>query len=286
MKTDHEDLYQYKPYLFTIAYNMVGEVPVAEDLVQDTFEKWLRSDTAKVREMKPYLSRILINKAIDKLEQLNRERETYKGLWLPEPLAADEHNNEEYSVDYAMMFLLGKLNPYERAVFILKEVFSFSHDEVSETIKLTSANCRQILHRAKDKLRSPHTKTTSDLQSQQQLLNAFLHAVYHKEFDRLKSIFINDIVMYQDGGGKIAAALKPIAGFEKIVKFLDAIMDLDPQAVFDIKPLIVNGTAAVLLLRNNHPDTLITIDTEQDKISKLFFVRNPDKISGLNLVTF
>ena len=98
MSTEKPDIYQYKSYLFTIAYSMVGEIPVAEDLVQDTFEKWLSTDTAKVIEMKPYLSRILINKAIDKLEKLTREREAYKGLWLPEPLITnDEHPPRTYA---------------------------------------------------------------------------------------------------------------------------------------------------------------------------------------------
>ncbi len=285
MRADQPDVYQYKPYLYTIAYNMVGEVPAAEDLVQDTFEKWLRADTDKVQDIKPYLSRILINKAIDKLEKIKRERESYKGLWLPEPLVSTEAREDEYSLDYAMLFLLERLNPYERAVFILKEVFSFSHDEVSEMLNITPANGRQIFHRAKEKLRSAEKKNKPDVQSQQQLLNAFLQAVYQKQFDELKKLFIEDIVMYQDGGGKIAAALKPIAGFEKITKFLDAVLGLDPQAVFDIKPLVVTGAAGVLVLRNGIPDTMIAIDTEQDKISKLFFIRNPDKISRSNFVT-
>jgi RNA polymerase sigma-70 factor (ECF subfamily) len=264
---------------------MVGEIPVAEDLVQDTFEKWLRSDTGKVVEMKPYLSRILINKAIDKLEKLTREREAYKGLWLPEPLITHDNLPEEHTLEYALLFLLEKLNPYERAVFILKEVFSFSHDEVAETLDLSSANCRQILHRAKDKVRSPVKKQESDLKEQQDLLEAFLLAVYEKNFDNLRDIFLKDIVMYQDGGGKMSAALKPIAGFEKIVKFLDAIMDLDPKVVFSAKPLLLNGLGGILILRNNLPDTILSMDVEEHKISKLFFLRNPDKILSSMVVT-
>jgi RNA polymerase sigma-70 factor (ECF subfamily) len=285
MDPEKADIYQYKSYLFTIAYNMVGEIPVAEDLVQDTFEKWLQSDTGKVVEMKPYLSRILINKAIDKLEKLTREREAYKGLWLPEPLITNDNLPEEHTLEYALLFLLEKLNRYERAVFILKEVFSFSHDEVAETLDINSANCRQILHRAKDKVRSPVKKQESDLKEQQDLLEAFLLAVYEKKFDKLRDIFLKDIVMYQDGGGKMSAALKPIAGFEKIVKFLEAIMDLDPEVVFSAKPLSLNGLGGILILRNNLPDTILSMDVEDHKISKLFFLRNPDKISSSMFVT-
>lgn len=264
---------------------MVGEIPVAEDLVQDTFEKWLSSDTARVIEMKPYLSRVLINKAIDKLEKLAKEREAYKGLWLPEPLITNDEQPPEHTIEYALLFLLERLNPYERAVFILKEVFSFSHDEVAETIGITPANCRQILHRAKDKVRAPVKKHGSDLEEQQALLEAFLLAVYQKNFDQLKDIFLKDIVMYQDGGGKMAAALKPIAGYDKIVKFLDAIMDLEPDVTFSVKPLMVNGLGGFLILRNNEPDTMFSLEVEDHKISKLFFLRNPDKISSSMVVT-
>jgi RNA polymerase sigma-70 factor (ECF subfamily) len=200
-------------------------------------------------------------------------------------LVTNDPSTEEHTLEYALLFLLEKLNPYERAVFILKEVFSVPHDEVAEMLNISSANCRQILHRAKDKVRSPVKKQQADLQEQQELLDAFLLAVYQKNFDKLKEIFLNDIVMYQDGGGKIAAALKPIAGFEKIAKFLDTVMDLDPAAEYTVKPLLLNGLGGVLILRNNLPDTILSMETEHGKISKLFFLRNPDKISSSMIVT-
>ena len=113
------------------------------------------------------------------------------------------------------MFLLEKLNPYERAVFILKEVFSFSHDEVAELLDISSVNSRQILRRAKDKVRSPVKKHESDIKEQQELLEAFLLAVYQKNFDKLKDILLKDIVMYQDGGGKMAAASSQLPALKK-----------------------------------------------------------------------
>ena len=272
------DIYQYKSYLFTIAYNMLGDIAAAEDLVQDTFEKWLQSDHEEVKQVKAYLSRILINKAIDKLEKLKKEREAYRGLWMPQPLLIAEDLQEELTLEYALLFLLEKLNPYERAVFVLKEVFSLSHQQIATTLNITSDNCRQYLHRAKDKVRSPGKHQESEIKKQQELLEAFLQAAYQKNFDKLHEIFLEDIVMYQDGGGKIAAALKPIAGREKIIKFLDGVMRLEPEAIFEIKPVWVNGTKGVLIFRNTVLDSVFLIEVERDKISKMFFIRNPDKI--------
>lgn len=272
------DIYQYKSYLFTIAYNMVGDVAAAEDLVQDTFEKWFHTDHEKIRQVKAYLSRILINKAIDRLEKLKKEREAYKGLWMPQPLLTEEYQPEEYTLEYALLFLLEKLNPYERAVFVLKEVFSFTHQEIATDLNITYDNCRQILHRAKDKVRSPGKHREAELNQQQELLDAFLQAVYDKNFDKLQEIFLEDIVMYQDGGGKMAAALKPIAGTKKVIKFLDGIMSLEPEAIYEIKPVWVNGARGILLFKNTQLDSVFSIEVELGKISKMFFVRNPDKI--------
>jgi RNA polymerase sigma-70 factor (ECF subfamily) len=272
------DIYQYKSYLFTIAYNMLGDISAAEDLVQDTFEKWLKRDGKQVKEVKAYLSRILINKAIDTLEELKKQREAYNGLWMPAPLLTEDDLHQEHTLEYALLFLLEKLNPYERAVFVLKQVFCFSHQQIATTLHITSHNCRQLFHRAKGKLNSPGKPKERQIDKQQQLLEAFLQAVYEKDFTKLQALFLEDIIMYQDGGGKMAAALKPIRGGEKIIKFLDAILGLDPQALFDTKPVWVNVTRGVLIFRNNLLDSVCTIEVEKDKISKIFFVRNPDKI--------
>jgi RNA polymerase sigma-70 factor (ECF subfamily) len=275
---EQPDIFEFKSYLFTIAYNMVGDVAAAEDLVQDTFEQWLRTEPEEVRQVKPYLSRILINKAIDKLKKLNKEREAYKGLWMPQPLLTEDGMEDENTLEYAVLFLLEKLNPYERAVFVLKEVFSFAHQEIATALNITIDSCRQLLHRAKEKVRTPGKQKQAEIRKQQELLEAFLLAVYQKNFDKLHEIFINDIVMYQDGGGKVAAALKPISGFSKIIKFLEGVMNLEPEAVFDIKPVQMNGERGIIIFRNGLLDSVLSIEIEQEKISKLFFIRNPDKI--------
>jgi RNA polymerase sigma-70 factor, ECF subfamily len=278
MNMQPPDIYQYKSYLFTIAYNMLGDIHAAEDLVQDTFEKWLEIDYQKVKEVKAYLSRIVINKAIDTLEELKKKRETYKGLWLPEPLLAQQELPEEHTLEYALLFLLEKLNPYERAVFVLKEVFSFQHQQIASTLHITADHSRQLLHRAKEKVQSPGKQQAVQRPKQQALLEAFLQAVYEQRYAKLEELFLEDIIMYQDGGGKMAAALKPISGIKNIIKFLDAVMHLDPEAGFEVTPVWINGASGILVYRNKVLDTVVTLEAEGDKISKLFFIRNPDKI--------
>jgi len=209
---------------------------------------------------------------------LKKQREAYTGLWLPQPLLLEQDPPEEYTLEYALLFLLEKLNPYERAVFVLKEVFSFSHPQIATTLGITVDNCRQLLHRAKDKLRAPAKQKEAQIKEQQELLEAFLQAVYEKNYTKLEEIFLQDIIMYQDGGGKMAAALKPIAGAQKIIKFLDAVLGLDPEAVFKIKPVWISGTKGYLIYRNTLLDTICTIEVAENKIAKLFFIRNPDKI--------
>jgi RNA polymerase sigma-70 factor (ECF subfamily) len=272
------DIYQYKSYLFTIAYHMLGEVPAAEDLVQDTFETWLQADRLQVKEVKAYLSRILINKALARLEQVKKQREVYKGVWLPQPLLAEQDIQEEYTLEYALLFLLEKLNPYERAVFVLKEVFAYSHQQIADTLQITPENCRQLLHRAKEKVRAGGRQQPAEVSKQQALLNALLRAMHEKDLSQLEDFFWEDIVMYQDGGGKVAAALKPIYGGKNIRKFLEYILYLEPETILEGKLVWMNGAWGILFYLNSVPDTVGTIEIEGDKIRNLFFIRNPDKI--------
>jgi len=279
-----KDIFHYKSYLFTIAYNMLGDDAAAEDLVQDTFVKWLESDTTHVKEMRSYLSRIIINKAIDRLEQAKREREKYKGLWMPVPIMSDSPSIEEdYTIEYALLFLLEKLNPYERAVFVLKEVFSYSYEEISKFLEQSQDNCRQLLHRAKEKVRAPKKRQAAENDQHRELLEAFLMAYHQNEFKKLEEIFRKDIVLYSDGGGKMAAALKPIHGMDKVIKFLVGVAGLDPEARFALKPIYMNAGEATLIFRNSVLDTALYIVVEENKITELYFLRNPDKIKIKNL---
>ena len=274
-----QDLFAYKPYLFTIAYNMLGDISASEDLVQDTFEKWLSLDKTGVQSPKAYLSKIIFNKAIDLSNTLKKERAAYKGLWMPEPILADnlEKQNED-TLEYAVLFLLEKLNPLERAVFILKEVFSYSHEKIAELLDISTDNSRQLLHRAKANVRSPKKKKEAELGEHKKLIDAFLLATYQKDFDKLKEIFLEDIVLYTDAGGKVSAALNPIYGITNVLKFFQGVSKHQDGQVFEVKYIKVNSSDGVLIFKNGIIDTVLEISTSGGVISEVFFIRNPDKI--------
>lgn len=276
---NQEELFSYKPYLFTIAYNMLGDIAVAEYLVQDTFEKWLQAGRSEVTQPKAYLSRIIINKAIDCLEQEKKKRETYKGVWLPEPMVAENTGAEEnHTLEYALLFLMERLNPYERAVFVLKEVFAFSYAEIADFLEISQDNCRQLLHRSREKVRVSGKKQPADPARHQALLEAFLVAMYHRDFEQLKQLLHADVTVYQDGGGKVPAGIKPLFGIDPVAKFLQGILSLNTDAQFRMVPVFIHSVPAVVIYKNDQPDTIVYAVSADEVLTEVYFVRNPDKM--------
>lgn len=275
-----ESLSSLRPYLFKIAYSMTGVVEEAEDLVQDAFEKWLSRKNEEVQNPKAYLARMVVNSSLNRLEQLKRERETYKGTWLPEPYIVEENSSALPTLDFGLLFLLERLNPMERAVFIMRESFSETYDEIAELTGVSAENCRQLLHRAKEKLhkRSIHPV---DPGTQKQFVEAFLVALQMQDRSALEKLLRRDIELYGDGGGKRSATLKPLFGFEKAAKFLVALGEINKGITFSYRPVMVNGLPAGLLVNDTtgEIDSVLTLDFDANGISALYFVRNPDKIA-------
>lgn len=279
-----DKVYQHRPLLFSLAYDILGEVQEAEDIVQDVFETWF-SKRPEVRFPKAYLSRAVVNKAIDRLEALKKAREIYKGPWLPVPIVSDSANPDERQsgdpLPYALLNVLEKLNPVERAAFILRQAFDFPYSEISEMCDVPEDNARQLVHRAREKLQKSRTRYEAPVAERQKLLNAFLDACVRQDASTLKSILHEDVVMYTDGGGKVNAAVVPVHGPEKIINFLANVLKGALDA-FEVRPVRVNGSAGALLINraNGKTDTVCTLETDGQRITGLFFVRNPDKISN------
>jgi RNA polymerase sigma-70 factor, ECF subfamily len=277
-----EDILQHRPLLFSLAYNILGEVQEAEDIVQDVFESWF-SKQKDVQFPKAYLSRAVVNKSIDRLEVLKKTREVYKGPWLPVPIVSEaSHVDDKQSGDplpYALLTLLEKLNPVERAAFILRHAFDFSYHEISEICQLPEENARQMVHRAQEKLQKPRTRYEASTEERQKLLNAFLDACARQDATALKEILHHDVVMYSDGGGKMSAAVVPVRGPEKIINFFKNILKGSIDK-FEGKAVMVNGSAGALLINKTtgRVDTICTLETDGQSIIGLYFVRNPEKI--------
>ncbi len=279
-----EDIHQHRPLLFSIAYNILGEVQEAEDIVQDAFETWF-SKQSEVKFPKAYLSRTVVNKSIDRLEALKKAREAYKGPWLPVPIVSEMSLPDERQtgdpLPYALLTVLEKLNPVERAAFILRRAFDYPYSEISEMCNLPEENARQVVHRAQEKLQRPRVRYEASPEDRQRLLTAFLEASAKQDTKRLKEILHRDVIMYSDGGGKVNAAVVPVYGPEKVINFLGHILK-DAAGIFEAKPAVVNGSAGTLLIdkRTGRIDTICTLETDGQRITNLYFVRNPEKISS------
>lgn len=277
-----EDIHQHRPLLFSLAYDMLGEVQEAEDIVQDVFESWF-SKHPEVQFPKAYLSRSVVNKCIDRLEALKRAREVYKGPWLPVPIVSEISGQDDRQsgdpLPYALLSVLEKLNPVERAAFILRHAFDFPYSEISEMCDLPEENVRQIVHRAQEKLQKPRTRYETSVEERQRLLNAFLDACARQDASTLKEILHQDVVMYADGGGKMNAAVVPIHGPQKIISFMLNVLK-DSADNFEVKPAVVNGSAGAVILNKatGRIDTICTLETDGQNITSLYFVRNPEKI--------
>lgn len=274
-----KEILALRPYLFSISYNMLGMVEEAEDIVQDVFEKWISA--SEVQNPKAYLARIAVNQSINRLNELRKVRENYVGLWLPEPYITLEPEPVP-TLEYGMLFLLERLNPNERAVFILRESFSEEYASIADITGLSTENCRQLLHRAHEKMgRSKPLQV--DPEKQKSFTEAFLAALYGHDRAQLDHLLRSDIELYNDGGGKRAAALKPLFGLEKVLKFLIGVTQLNEVQTqhFDYQPAFVNGRPAALIFNRtlNQLDSMQYIELEGTEITRLIYVRNPDKLT-------
>lgn len=267
-----------KPYVFQIAYNMLGVVDEAEDVVQDVFEKWLSA--TGVANAKAYLARMAVNRCIKRLEELKKERETYKGPWLPEPYITTEPDTLP-TIEYGLLFMLERLNPVERAVFVLRESMDDDYTYIAQVTGLSTDNCRQVLHRSHEKLARKATYKP-DAAAIRLLTEAFLMALNTQDRSALETILKNDIELYSDGGGKRSAALRPLLGIAKVVKFLLGIMGLPENTTvdFEYQPVYVNGVPAALIKRSGTTeiDSIQYAVADNNQITRLLAVRNPDKL--------
>lgn len=284
---------EYKSLLFSIAYNMLGNIDEAEDMVQDTFLKWMEIETVDVRHTKAYLVKITTNKCINYLHSARMKREAYIGLWLPEPLLNYDSNTERpkiesyHALSLGFLVLLEKLTPQERAIFLLKEVFSYDYYELAEMFDKTEDNCRQILKRAKDNLGKDARRFEVDLKVHEKILHKFLSAISEGSIEELIDILKEDIVMFADGGGRsvpskgqrLAAPPKPIYGRENVCKLLlSAVSKLDYINGLEREIIIANGLPSIISYAGNNPFSLISFELEEGRISNIFLQINPDKL--------
>ena len=271
---------ELRPLLFSIAYRMTGSRADAEDILQEAYLRWQATDQATVQSPKAFLTTIVSRLSLDALKAAHRKREVYVGPWLPEPIIgpADEPVELAESLSFAFLHLLESLPAAERVAFLLREVFDADYREVAGTLETTEANARQLVSRARDHLRARRPKRKVDPARHQQLLGEFLRACQAGDATSLVGLLKQDAILYSDGGGKRAAALNPIYGADKIIRFIQGLLRKNPGEV-GAYPVDVNGKAGAMVTLDGRADTLVTIELEDEgQIGTVYYMRNPDKL--------
>jgi RNA polymerase sigma-70 factor (ECF subfamily) len=227
-----ESLETYRPLLFAIAYRMLGSASDAEDIAQEAFVRYAvaseRDGADAVRSPKALLTTITTRLCLDQLKSARVQREKYVGAWLPEPVLTNQESpldtiEQRESISLGFLALLERLSPPERAVFVLREAFDYAYDEIASTLGRTAQTCRQLHHRASRHLAEARPRFHSVPEAHRVLVEQFVAAANGGDMQTLAGLLATDAVLISDGGGKVAAALNPIHGFERIARFLTAI---------------------------------------------------------------
>jgi len=270
--------------LFTVAYEMLGSAVDAEDVVQETWLRWADVDQAEVRDARAYLVRIVTRQALNRLRSVSRRREDYVGEWLPEPLLTSPDVAEDVelaeNVSIAMLTVLETLGPTERAVFVLREVFETPYDEIAEVVGKTPAAVRQIAHRARSHVAARRPRMQVDRAQQQAAVDKLMAAISTGDVAGLVEVLASDVVLIADGGGQVAAARKPITGAEKVVAFLARAAKVPDFAATTVW---LNGMPS-LRIDVGGEATAVSLVVEDGRITRIYAVRNPDKLGGLEEV--
>lgn len=278
----------HRNLLFTVAYEMLGSAVDAEDVLQETWLRWVGVDLGSVRDERAYLVRITTRLALDRLRTLRRRKESYVGPWLPEPLltAPDVADDVELadSVSMAMLLVLETLTPTERAVFVLREVFDLSYDEIAEAVDRTTVTVRQIAHRARAHVAARRPRGAVSAAQARAALDAFRRAVETGDLQQLLDILAPDVVMLGDGGGVAQAIRRPVVGADKVARLL--VVALRKVAgTMSLRPAHMNGCPALIFSLNGELDTVLAVRIDDGLISGLYAVRNPEKLGRVDRET-
>ncbi|MBO0810423.1 MAG: RNA polymerase sigma-70 factor [Microlunatus sp.] len=286
---DPTDIFvRHRNLLFTIAYEMLGSAADAEDVLQETWLRWVGVDHQEVRDPRAYLVRMVTRQSLTQLRTLGRRKEAYVGSWLPEPLLTSPDVAEDVelaeSVSMAMLLVLETLSPTERAVFVLREVFDVGYDEIAVAVDKSQDAVRQIAHRARNHVQAQRPRSTVSSDEAGRALEAFRKAIETGEFEDLLSLIAPDVVLIGDGGGIKQAVLNPIRGARRVSKLLSTGL-VQYGARLTVESVLINGWPAVMLRFDGELDTVIAVRIDDGMITGLYAVRNPEKLARLDRET-
>ncbi|HWI29869.1 MAG TPA: RNA polymerase sigma-70 factor [Microbacterium sp.] len=278
----------HRGLLFTVAYELLGSAADAEDVLQESWLRWAEVDQRRVLDPRAYLVRIVTRQALNQLRTLSRRREVYVGEWLPEPLltAPDVADDVELAenVSIAMLTVLETLAPTERAVFVLREVFDVSYDEIAEAVDRSPAAVRQIAHRARDHVAARRPRVRVGRSEHEEVVARLVAAMNTGDVQALMDVLAPDVVAVADGGGKVrGAARRPIVGAEPLSRYLMGGL-AKFGARFVMWPIQVNGETGVRVEVDGELVGAVSLTVENGRVSRIYSIANPDKLARLDAV--
>lgn len=284
---------QHRAHLTGIAYRMLGEMAAAEDVVQEAWLRWRRAEADSVRDPRAWLSAVAIRLSLDALRAARARRETYVGPWLPEPLLPDDMRAMDAPPDaaaelasdlsMALMHVLERLSPEERAALILHDAFDCDYPGIAATLGRNEAACRKLVSRARERVRQERPRFTISKERHRALLERFLEASASHDPAKLLPLFADEVVIYSDGGGRVAAALNPVRGADRVSRLIAGqLRKFSALPETDVRFVEINGRPGCVFFLDHAPDTAMTLETDGERITAIYAVRNPEKLARLS----
>ncbi|MGV9625478.1 RNA polymerase sigma-70 factor [Streptomyces sp. NPDC003487] len=276
---------RHRRLLFATAYRMLGSVADAEDVLQDAWLTWHRADRSHVRDPRAYLVRTVTNLALNRLTSARAQREKYVGPWLPEPLLtspdAAEETERADSVSTAMLVVLETLTPVERAVFVLREVFGYSHAEIAGVLERPEPAVRQIAHRAREHVRARRPRHDTDVGRREEVTSRFIEACAGGDLAAVMELLAPDVTCWSDGGGKVTAARRPVHGADHVARWILGVLAKPQTRGVVAERALINGELGLLMTLDGTPVGALTYDVSDGRIQNLRLQVNPDKLTGV-----
>ncbi|MGE5596456.1 MAG: RNA polymerase sigma-70 factor [Hyphomicrobiales bacterium] len=275
-----------RPALFGVAYRMLGSASEAEDILQEAWLRWQATDASSIRSPHSFLVTMVTRLALDQLRSARARREQYVGPWLPEPVAITSSGRDDpetaaetfESISLAFLVVLERLAPIERAVFLLHDVFDYGYPEIAEIVGKSETACRQVLSRARRRVAEGRPRFAANNEARRRLTERFVRVAEEGDVASMVDLLTEDITVYTDGGGKVAAALNPLHGRDAILRFW---LHFSEQYDITLRSGEVNGGPGVYMYLDGRLDSVFVLEGDGERIHEVYVVRNPDKLAAI-----
>ncbi|MBQ1090839.1 RNA polymerase sigma-70 factor [Streptomyces sp. B93] len=276
---------RHRPRLFGLAYQMLGSADEAEDVVQDAYLRFSGADRERIEHPAAWLAKVVTNLCLNRLTSARARREQYVGEWLPEPVVTSdgtlgplESAEQREAVSLAMLVLLERLTPVERAVYVLREAFGYGHREIAEVLELSEANSRQVYRRAVRRVSAEESRFDPAPERQEELVRSFITAARDGDLNGLEKLLADDATWWTDSGGKVHAARRTVEGREHVARFVLGVMRKF-TAGLEFRTAEINGASALTTWRGDELTMVISFEVRDGRVTQVQSMMNPDKLN-------